>query len=71
MLLCRLPGQSGPSNPSEEVFLAFGRVFSGILRDQQEVHVLSAAYHPGMAAQHRQVVKVGRKPKPAIFDKLP
>ena len=71
ILLCRLPGQPGPSNPSEEVFLAFGRVFSGVLRDQQEVHVLSAAYHPGMPAQHRQVLTVGRNPKPALPNMLP
>jgi hypothetical protein len=32
---CRLPGEPGPSTP--EVFLAFGRVYSGVVQDGQLV----------------------------------
>ena len=43
-------GQPGPRDPNEETFLAFARVFSGVLRDGQRLHVLSAAYKPRAAA---------------------
>jgi len=33
-------------NASDEVFLAFGRVFCGIIREGQAVHVLQATYDP-------------------------
>jgi len=41
-----LPGEPAPGKPDEEVFLAFGRVFSGVARAGATVHVLSAAYDP-------------------------
>ena len=46
-LVPRLPGDpSLTSSPDEEVFLGFGRVFSGTARAGVTVHVLSAAYQP-------------------------
>jgi ribosome assembly protein 1 len=36
------------------VFLAFGRVFSGVAREGQRVHVLSPAYDPRTPHLHRQ-----------------
>ena len=56
--LPRQPGDPAPSDPRKEVFLAFGRVFSGSLRNDQVVHVLSAAYTPVNPDKHRQEVKV-------------
>lgn len=50
---------AAPAAAGGEVFLAFGRVFSGQLSDQQAVHVLSAAYDPTDPAAHRQEVQVG------------
>lgn len=47
-------GTHGSSNG--EVFLAFGRVFSGVARVGQRVHVLSAAYDPARPEAHRQSV---------------
>lgn len=44
--LPRLPGEPGPACPDEERFLAFGRVFSGVLRQGQAVRVLPATYNP-------------------------
>ncbi|GAB4820198.1 hypothetical protein N2152v2_007244 [Parachlorella kessleri] len=44
--LPRATGEPGPANPAEERFLAFGRVFSGVLRAGQAVHVLHATYNP-------------------------
>ena len=60
---CRRPriipaGEPGPRDPTAEVFLAFARVFSGVLRDGQTVHVLSAAYNPTQPDQERQEVQV-------------
>lgn len=37
--LFRQPGEAGPKDPSAEVFLAFGRVFAGVLRDGAPVQV--------------------------------
>lgn len=37
------------------MFLAFGRVFSGVLKDGQAMHVLSAAYNPAQPHLQRQV----------------
>lgn len=55
---CRLEGKPGPQNPSQEVFLAFGRVFSGMLKEGQSMHVLSAAYNPMQPHLQRQIIKV-------------
>ena len=52
------PGPSGDPNPVGEVFLAFGRVFAGTLRDGDRVHVLSAAYDPAEPERHRQEAQV-------------
>lgn len=38
----RLPGEPGPAHPAEERFLAFGRVFSGVVRQGQTVQVRAA-----------------------------
>jgi hypothetical protein len=51
-------GQPGPRDPKQEVFLAFARVFSGIVTDGQKVHVLSAAYNPARPDLERQEVQV-------------
>lgn len=58
-LLPRQPGDPAPSDPQQEVFLAFGRVFAGQLKDKQRVHVLSAAYSPVDVDKHRQEIEVG------------
>ncbi|KAK9818827.1 hypothetical protein WJX74_007698 [Apatococcus lobatus] len=42
----------------EEVFLAFGRVFSGVLRDGQTVHVLPATYNPTHPESNHLEIKV-------------
>ena len=47
-----------PTDPAGEVFLAFGRVFAGTLRDGDRVHVLSAAYDPAEPGRHRQEAQV-------------
>ena len=53
--LPRRAGQDAAGrNPTDEVFLAFARVFAGTLRDGDRVHVLSAAYDPAAPASHRQ-----------------
>lgn len=60
--LCRrLPGDPAlASTPTEEVFLAFGRVFSGTARQGAKVHVLSAAYRPEVPnTPHRQEAVLG------------
>jgi ribosome assembly protein 1 len=56
-LLPRAPGDSssvGAGNAAGEVFLAFGRVFSGVAREGARVHVLSSAYNPRLPGQQRQ-----------------
>ena len=45
-------------NTNGTVFVGFGRVFCGVLRDGDTVHVLSAAYSPARPHLHRQEVKV-------------
>ena len=60
--MCRQEGRAPPQDPSQEVFLAFGRVFSGVLKDGQSVHVLSAAYNPAQPHLQRQIHQV-RKDK--------
>jgi ribosome assembly protein 1 len=45
--LPRRPNEAGPPDPLEERFLAFGRVFSGTVRDGQELYVLPSVYDPG------------------------
>lgn len=60
--LSAVPRQIGAAPPvatQGNVFVAFGRVFSGLLRDGDTMHVLSAAYHPSRPHEHRQEVKVG------------
>jgi hypothetical protein len=52
------PGEPGPRDPKEETFLAFARVFAGVLRDGQTVHVLSAAYSPARPHLERQELQV-------------
>ena len=57
--LPRQPGGAAVGGaPADDQFLAFGRVFSGELRDGQTVHVLSAAYDPSEPASHQQEVQV-------------
>ncbi|KAL0021764.1 hypothetical protein WJX79_006221 [Trebouxia sp. C0005] len=56
--LPRQEGRPPPQDPSQEVFLAFGRVFSGVLKDGQSVHVLSAAYNPAQPHLQRQIHQV-------------
>ena len=57
--LPRQPGGAAVGGaPADDQFLAFGRVFSGQLRDGQTVHVLSAAYDPSEPASHRQELQV-------------
>ncbi|DBB16983.1 TPA: hypothetical protein ACH3X3_014090 [Trebouxia sp. C0006] len=56
--LPRQEGRAPPQDPSQEVFLAFGRVFSGVLKDGQSVHVLSAAYNPAQPHLQRQIHQV-------------
>ena len=56
MVFCA--GQPGPRDPKQEVFLAFARVFSGVVTDGQLVHVLSAAYNPARPDLERQEVQV-------------
>jgi ribosome assembly protein 1 len=56
-LLPRAPGDSaagGAGHAADEVFLAFGRVFSGVAREGARVHVLSSAYDPRLPGQQRQ-----------------
>lgn len=57
-LLPRQPGDPSPTNPQQEIFLAFGRVFAGQLRTGQELLVLSAAYNPAVPDKHQQTAKV-------------
>ena len=51
-------GEPGPRDPTQETFLAFARVFSGVIRDGQTLHVLSAAYNPSQPALERQELQV-------------
>ncbi|WIA32200.1 hypothetical protein OEZ86_003049 [Tetradesmus obliquus] len=56
-LLPRAPGDAaagGCGHAQGEVFLAFGRVFSGVARAGARVHVLSSAYDPRLPGQQRQ-----------------
>jgi ribosome assembly protein 1 len=50
-----LPGERPPADLHADEFLAFGRVFCGVLREGQRVHVLSAAYSPLQPDRHRCV----------------
>ncbi len=43
----RRPGDPAPANALEECFLAFGRVFSGTIKDGQQLFVLPGNYDPG------------------------
>ena len=51
-------GEPVPRDPTQEVFLAFSRIFSGVINNGQTVHVLSAAYNPARPDQERQEVQV-------------
>ncbi len=48
---CRLPGEPGPANPQEERFLAFGRVFAGVVRQGQTVQVGADRMQQGATVQ--------------------
>jgi hypothetical protein len=48
--LCLVQGEG----VTGEVFLAFGRVFSGVAREGARVHVLSSAYDPLAPTKQRQ-----------------
>eukprot|EP00201_Polytomella_parva_P014391 CAMPEP_0175066456 /NCGR_PEP_ID=MMETSP0052_2-20121109/16521_1 /TAXON_ID=51329 ORGANISM="Polytomella parva, Strain SAG 63-3" /NCGR_SAMPLE_ID=MMETSP0052_2 /ASSEMBLY_ACC=CAM_ASM_000194 /LENGTH=785 /DNA_ID=CAMNT_0016333165 /DNA_START=42 /DNA_END=2396 /DNA_ORIENTATION=- len=52
-------GGGGGAEDEKEVFLAFGRVFSGVARPGTRVHVLSTAYDPLDPTSHRQTVVLG------------
>lgn len=54
--LPRTPGEPLPQPDGEgcnDVFLAFGRVWAGVMREGQRVHVLSDAYSPRAPNMHR------------------
>jgi len=56
-LLPRRPGDpphSIPTGGNGEVFLAFGRVFSGVAREGARVHVMTSAYDPWDPTKQRQ-----------------
>lgn len=55
----RQPGDPAPADPLEERFLAFGRVFSGVLRQGQRLQVLSPAYSPANPEEHRHEATTG------------
>ncbi len=59
-------GEPGPRDPKQEVFLAFARVFSGVVTDGQRVHVLSAAYNPARPDLERQEVQVRTPSKSSV-----
>ena len=48
----RKPGDPAPADPLEERFLAFGRVFSGVLRQVRADLMLTAA-HPSQSTEQR------------------
>jgi ribosome assembly protein 1 len=50
-----MPGEQPPRDSHAEEFLAFGRVFSGVVREGQRLQVLSAAYLPQRPDQQRCV----------------
>jgi ribosome assembly protein 1 len=49
------PGSRPPADPHKEIFLGFGRVFSGVLREGMRLHVLSPLYSSLQPHQHRRV----------------
>lgn len=49
--------QNGATNG--DVFLAFGRVFSGVARAGSHIHVMSSAYNPDAPDTHRQTCVLG------------
>lgn len=51
--------QHAAGSSGNDVFLAFGRVFSGIAREGARVHVLGAGYDPRTPDMHRQVAVLG------------
>ncbi|KAK9869094.1 hypothetical protein WJX84_011258 [Apatococcus fuscideae] len=55
----RRVGEMGIAKAADqEVFLAFGRVFSGVLRDGQTVHVLPPTYDPSHPESNHLEIKV-------------
>ncbi len=54
LVVHRLPGEPPAADPSEERFLAFGRVFSGVLRAGAAVHVLPSTYDPTTPGSTKQ-----------------
>lgn len=63
------PGERPPADPTREVFLGFGRVFSGVLRPGQRVHVLSPLYNVLAPNQQRcgaNPVRWQRTPTPLL-----
>lgn len=46
--------EASVTNAAGEVFLAFGRVFSGVAQEGMRVHVLSSAYDPHQPGRQRQ-----------------
>ena len=56
--LPRCIGEPGPANPNEERFLAFGRVFSGVVHAGQTVHVLPSTYNPADLSSERQLATI-------------
>jgi hypothetical protein len=48
-----------PTPAPFQVFLGFGRVFSGVASPGQRVHVLSGAYNPAAPDAHRQTAVLG------------
>ncbi|CAD7704026.1 unnamed protein product [Ostreobium quekettii] len=57
--LPRSPGDCTPVSENGVVFLAFGRVFSGVARSGARVHVLTANYKPTSPGKNRQTVVLG------------
>lgn len=45
----RLPGEPSLGGATDEIFLAFGRVFSGVLKQGQQLYVLPSTYNPAAA----------------------
>lgn len=43
-----------------DVFLAFGRVFSGVARTGMSIHIMSSAFNPNTPDLHRQTSVLGQ-----------
>ena len=51
---CRAAGSQPVAPGDQEVFLAFGRVFAGVLQEGDRMHVLQSTYSPAEPSQYRQ-----------------